>query len=119
MWSWSLVALAMSGLGLLVAIGAFAFCIWALRRERVRRRNRVRDAVWEWSTGMATKDEVEKLREAASDLSDRLTSLEAKTAAVSNDTLDELFERWVHRFSADPGDEGRQLDEPSGGASQA
>ena len=41
-WSLSHVALAMSGLGLLVAICTFAFCVWALRRERVRRRSQVR-----------------------------------------------------------------------------
>ena len=99
-WSWSLVALVMSGLGLLVVIGAFAFCVWALRRERVRRRTQVREAVWEWSSGMATKDEVEKLRGAASDLSERLTSLEAKTAAVSDDAVDKLFERWARGSGA-------------------
>jgi hypothetical protein len=73
-WSLSHLALALSGLGLLVAICTFAFCVWALRRERVRRRSQVRDAVWEWAGGMANKDEVEKLKEAVSDLSERLTS---------------------------------------------
>ena len=97
--SWSLVALAVSALGLLVAIGTFGFCIWMLRRERVRRRTQVRDAVWEWTTGMATKEEIEKLQKAASDLSERLTSLEAETAARSDDeALDGLFERWARGF---------------------
>jgi hypothetical protein len=95
----SLVALAVSGLGLLVAIGTCAFCVWRLRRERERRRTEVRDAVWEWASGVATKEEVERLQEAASDLSERLTSLEAETAARSDDdALDGLFERWVRGF---------------------
>ena len=98
-WSLSHVALAMSGLGLLVAICTFAFCVLVLRRERVRRRSQVRDAVWEWTSGMATKEEVERLQEAASDLSERLMSLEAETAPRSDDdALDGLFERWVRGF---------------------
>jgi hypothetical protein len=98
-WSWSLVALAVSGLGLLVAIGTCAFCVWMLRRERVRRRTQVRDAVWDWTRGMATKEEVEKLQKAASDLSERLTNLEAETAPRSDDdALEGLFERWVRGF---------------------
>ena len=100
MWSLSHVALAISGLGLLVAIGTFAFCVWALRRERVRRRSQVRDAVWEWLDGTANKDEVAKLNEAVSDLSERLTSLEAEAAPVSDDVLDDLFERWARGFGA-------------------
>ena len=99
-WSLSHVALALSGLGFLVAICTFAFCVWALRRERVRRRSQVRDAVWEWSGGMANKDEVEKLKEAVSDLSERLTSLEAETAPVSDEALDKLFKRWARGFGA-------------------
>jgi len=99
-WSLSHVALAISGLGLLVAIGTFAFCVWALRRERVRRRSQVRDAVWEWLDGTANKDEVAKLNEAVSDLSERLTSLEAEAAPVSDDVLDDLFERWARGFGA-------------------
>jgi hypothetical protein len=94
----SLVALAVSGLALLVAIGTFAYCVWAVRRERVRRSTQVRDAVWEWVGGMATKDEVEKLKTASSELSERLTTLEAETAARSDDTMDELFERWARGF---------------------
>jgi hypothetical protein len=97
--SLSHLALALSGLGLLVAICTFAFCVWALRRERVRRRSQVRDAVWEWAGGMANKDEVDKLKEAVSDLSERLMSLEAETAPRSDDdALDGLFERWVRGF---------------------
>ena len=70
-----------------------------LRRERVRRRTQVRDAVWEWTSGMATKEEVEKLQEAASALSERLMSLEAETAArLDEDALDGVFERWVRGF---------------------
>jgi hypothetical protein len=99
-WSLSHVALAMSGLGLLVAIGTFASCIWAIRRERVRRRSEVRDAVWEWLDGTANKVEVEKLKDAVSDLSERLASLEAKDAPVSDDVLDDLFERWARGFGA-------------------
>ena len=100
MWSLSQVALAISGLGLLVAIGTFAFCVWALRRERVRRRSQVRDAVWEWLDGTANKDEVAKLERTVSNLSERLTSLEAEAAPVSDDVLDDLFERWARGFSA-------------------
>jgi hypothetical protein len=99
-WSLSHVALALSGLGLLVAICTFAFCVWALRRERVRRRSQVRDAVWEWAGGMANKDEVEKLKEAVSDLSERLTSLEAESAHFSDEALDKLFKRWARGFGA-------------------
>ena len=99
-WSLSHVALALSGLALLVAIWTFAFCVWALRRERVRRRSQVRDAVWEWSSGMANKDEVEKLKEAVSDLSERLTSLEAESAHFSDEALDKLFKRWARGFGA-------------------
>jgi hypothetical protein len=99
-WSLSHVALAISGLGLLVAIGTFAFCVWALRRERVRRRSQVRDAVWEWLDGTANKDEVAKLERAVSNLSERLTSLEAEAAPVSDDVLDDLFERWARGFGA-------------------
>jgi hypothetical protein len=70
-----------------------------LRRERVRRRTQVRDAVWDWTRGMATKEEVEKLQKAASDLSERLTNLEAETAPRSDDdALEGLFERWVRGF---------------------
>jgi hypothetical protein len=100
LWSLSHVALALSGLGLLVAICTFAFCVWALRRERVRRRSQVRDAVWEWAGGMANKDEVEKLKEAVSDLSERLTSLEAESAHFSDEALDKLFKRWARGFGA-------------------
>ena len=100
MWSLSHVALAISGLGLLVAIGTFAFCVWALRRERVRRRSQVRDAVWEWLDGTANKDEVAKLERAVSNLSERLTSLEAEAAPVPDDVLDDLFERWARGFRA-------------------
>jgi hypothetical protein len=99
-WSLSHVALALSALGLLVAICTLAFCVWALRRERVRRRSQVGDAVWEWAGGMANKDEVEKLKEAVSDLSERLTSLEAETAPVSDEALDKLFKRWARGFGA-------------------
>jgi len=51
--------------------------------------------VWEWAGGMANKDEVEKLKEAVSDLSERLTRLEAETAPISDEALDELFKRWA------------------------
>jgi hypothetical protein len=44
---------------------------------------------------MANKDEVEKLKEAVSDLSERLTRLEAETAPISDEALDELFKRWA------------------------
>ena len=98
MWSLSHVALALSGLGLLVATCTFAFCLWALRRERVRRRSQVRDAVWEWAGGMANKDEVEKLKEAVSDLSERLTSLEVESAHFSDEAVDKLFKRWAGGF---------------------
>ena len=100
LWSLSHVALALSGLGLLVAICTFAFCLWALRRERVRRRSQVRDAVWEWAGGMANKDEVEKLKEAVSDLSERLASLEVESAHFSDEALDKLFKRWARGFGA-------------------
>jgi hypothetical protein len=100
LWSLSHVALALSGLGLLVAICTFTFCIWALRRERVRRRNQVRDAVWEWAGATANKDEVEKLKEAVSDLSERLTRLEAESAHFSDEALDKLFKRWARGFGA-------------------
>jgi hypothetical protein len=100
LWSLSHVALALSGLGLLVAICTFAFCLWALRRDRVRRRSQVRDAVWEWAGGMANKDEVEKLKEAVSDLSERLTNLEAESAHFSDEALDKLFKRWARGFGA-------------------
>ena len=99
-WSLSHVALALSGLGLSVATCTLAFCVWALRRERVRRRSQLRDAVWEWAGGMANKDEVEKLKEAVSDLSERLTSLEAENAPVSEEALDKLFKRWARGFGA-------------------
>ena len=99
-WSLSHVALALSGLGLLVAICTFTFCVWALRRERVRRRSQVRDGVWEWAGGMANKEEVEKLKEAVSDLSERLTSLEVESAHFSDEALDELFKRWARGFGA-------------------
>ena len=98
--SWSLVALAVSGLALLVAIGTFAYCVWAVRRERVRRRTQVGDAFWEWSGGMASKDEVEKLKKASSELSERLTTLEGETAARPDDAMEELFERWARGFRA-------------------
>ena len=99
-WSLSHLALALSALNLLVAICTFAFCLWALRRDRVRRRSQVRDAVWEWAGGMANKDEVEKLKEAVSDLSERLTSLEAESAHFSDEALDKLFKRWARGFGA-------------------
>ena len=99
-WSLSHAAVALSGLGLLVAICTFAFCLWALRRDRVRRRSQVRDAVWEWAGGMANKDEVEKLKEAVSDLSERLSNLEAESAHFSDEALDKLFKRWARGFGA-------------------
>ena len=99
-WSLLNVALAISGLGLLVAIGTFAFCVWALRRERVRRRRQVSDAMWEWVEGTANKDEVAKLKDAVSDISERLTTLEAEAAPISDDVLDHLFERWTRGLGA-------------------
>jgi len=49
---------------------------------------------------MANKDEVDRLKEVVSDLSERLTSLEAESAHFSDEALDELFKRWARGFSA-------------------
>jgi hypothetical protein len=56
--------------------------------------------VWEWAGGMANKDEVEKLKEAVSDLSERLASLEVESAHFSDEALDKLFKRWARGFGA-------------------
>jgi hypothetical protein len=95
--SWSLVALGVAGVALLVAIGSWIFSVKATRRERERRSQRVNEAVFQWAGKSATKAEVEELRQAVMELSDikesmsnsdlrravaqladRLTSLEAE-----------------------------------------
>jgi hypothetical protein len=99
-WTWSLVALGVAGLALLVAIGSCIFLVKAIRRERERRSQRLNEAVFDWASRAATTAEVEELRQmllelsdlkesmsnsdlrrAVSQLDDRLTSLEAEEQA--------------------------------------
>jgi TolA-binding protein len=99
-WSWSLVALGLAGLALLLAIGSWAFCASAIRGERERRSQRVNEAVFQWAGSAASKAEIEELRQSVAELSDiketmtnsdlrqavaqldeRLTSLEAEEQA--------------------------------------
>jgi type VI protein secretion system component VasK len=80
-WSSSQVALGVAGLALLLAIGCWLFTWMAIWRERARRSRRVKEAVYEWAGGAATKadlEEVAELRRAVSELAERLTSLEAE-----------------------------------------
>jgi hypothetical protein len=95
-WSSSQVALGVAGLALLLAIGCWLFTWMAIWRERARRSRRVKEAVYEWAGGAATKPELEdlgktvvqlstqssaevaELRRAVSELAERLTSLEAE-----------------------------------------
>lgn len=69
-WSWSLVALGLAGLALLLAIGSWAFCVRAIRGERERRSQRVNEAVFQWAGSAASKAEVEELRQSVAELSD-------------------------------------------------
>jgi hypothetical protein len=95
-WSSSQVALGVAGLALLLALGCWLFTWMAIWRERTRRSRRVKEAVYEWAGGAATKAELEEIRKtvmqlpihssaevaelqrAVSELAERLTSLEAE-----------------------------------------
>jgi hypothetical protein len=95
-WSSSQVALGVAGLALLLALGCWVFAWLAIWRERARRRQRLKEAVYEWARSAATKADLGELRQtvmqlstqsnaeladlrrAISELADRLTSLEAE-----------------------------------------
>ena len=92
----SQVALGVAGLALVLALGCWFFTWMAIWRERARRSRRVKEAVYEWAGAAATKADLEELgktvvqlstqssaevaelRRAVSELTERLTSLEAE-----------------------------------------
>jgi hypothetical protein len=95
-WPSSQVALGVAGLALLIAVGCWVFAWLAIWRERARRTQRVKEAVFQWAGHAATKAELEQLKRGVADdsselgaaiaelgrlvsqLSERLTSLEAE-----------------------------------------
>jgi ABC-type nickel/cobalt efflux system permease component RcnA len=95
-WSSSQVAVGVAGVALVIALASWVFIWRAIWRERARRSQRVKEAVFEWAGNSATKAdldelrrlvvelstqssaEVTELRRVVVELADRLTSLEAE-----------------------------------------
>jgi hypothetical protein len=87
-WSWSLVALGLAALALLLAIGSWVFCVRAIRHERERRSQRVNEAMFHWAGSAATKVEVEELRQSVtklSDIKDSMTNSDLRRAVAQLD----------------------------------
>ena len=110
-WSSSDVAIVLAGVALLLTLASWVFIWRAIWRERARRSQRVKEAVFEWAGNSASKTELDELRNvvvqrskefgaeltevrrAVRDLSDRLTGLEAEQQSRAESGDDRLSRR--------------------------
>ena len=94
-WPWSYIAFFTAAGAAVVALGAWIYAAFAIRRERERRHQRVQEAAWQWARSAATKEEVAELKKMVdgidtslriadvSTIKQSLSNLEARTADLA------------------------------------